>query len=540
MMRINHIKALIEIDLLQSNRQMSNSNRSNKLQKKNIYWRTLLQNFIILFVFVILFGSMIFNVPLANFPGIFSQAISFMVVFSVLQLFQLIFTLFYDDTDLSTYLAMPFTVGELFISKIATIALTSFAYFISPMIFIVILGQQTGASLLLSIPIGLLSTLLIMVTVVLGVFIVLDLVNRWSFFRKHKKVFTILIYLLLFGFIFYNAYGNSMGEPISGVEIVDEKANLLFLGFHEIFITGKQLDGWIKIGLWFLTSLLFLFIMYKWVIPHLYSENEGTIQKRKTKKSKPISTNLSASKWKVFIKYQLRQLQDTTLILQILFSKFYFPFIMIGPALFSDTSSMDFSILTQIPYLWGAYLVIGIGLAFVMISETSISGVIISFDKENYYYIQSLPISFRDYLKFKFYFAFILEWMISAIVILSVVLYLKIPFLASFLIFIGYTITTYIMSLYYYMRDYRLLNLSWNNFNELMQRGVSQVLRIVIQLVTIIIGVLVILGFVFWFAFIIEDMTRLFISAGVTIALLALTIGFNKYVERKFWSKFNQ
>src|SRR5699024_2094380 len=130
--------------------------------------------------------------------------------------------------------------------------------------------------------------------------------------------------------------------------------------------------------------------------------------------------------------------------------------------------------------------------------------------------------------------------MISAIVILCVVLYLKIPFLASFLIFMGYTITTYIMSLYYYMRDYRLLNLSWNNFNELMQRGVSQVLRIVIQLVTIIIGVLVILGFVFWFAFIIEDMTRLFISAGVTIALLALTIGFNKYVERKFWSKFNQ
>src|SRR5699024_2455288 len=365
MMRINHIKALIEIDLLQSNRQMSNSNRSNKLQKKNIYWRTLLQNFIILFVFVILFGSMIFNVPLANFPGIFSQAISFMVVFSVLQLFHLIFILIYDDTGLSsylamsffivvfsvfllflflftfiyddtylcTYLAMPFTVGELFLSKIATIALTSFAYFISPMIFIVILGQQTGASLLLSIPIGLLSTLLIMVTVVLGVFIVLDLVNRWSFFRKHKKVFTILIYLLLFGFIFYNAYGNSMGEPISGVEIVDEKANLLFLGFHEIFITGKQLDGWIKIGLWFLTSILFLFIMYKWVIPHLYSENEGTIQKRKTKKSKPISTNLSASKWKVFIKYQLRQLQDTTFILQILFSKFYFPFIMIGPAL---------------------------------------------------------------------------------------------------------------------------------------------------------------------------------------------------------------
>ena len=73
-----------------------------------------------------------------------------------------------------------------------------------------------------------------------------------------------------------------------------------------------------------------------------------------------------------------------------------------------------------------------------------------------------------------------------------------------------------------------------------MQRGVSQVLRIVIQLVTIIVGVLVIFGLVFWFGFIIEDMTRLLISTGLIITLFALTIGFNKYAERKFWSKFNQ
>src|SRR5699024_2870269 len=158
--------------------------------------------------------------------------------------------------------------------------------------------------------------------------------------------------------------------------------------------------------------------------------------------------HLATSKWKVFLKYQFRQLQDTTLILQILFSKFYFPVIMMGPIFFGDFP-MDLTTLKQISYLWGAYLLIGISLAFVMISETSISGVIISFDKENYYYIQSLPISFRGYLKFKFYFAFILEWMISAIVILGVVLYLKIPFLASFLILLGYTITTYIMSFYF-------------------------------------------------------------------------------------------
>lgn len=540
-MRLNHIKALIEVDLLQSNRQLANNNRAEKLQKKNIYWRMLLQNVAVIFIFVLLFGTMLSNVPLVEFPGIFSQTIGFMILFSLLQIFQLIYNLFYDETDLSTYLSLPFTVSELFTSKIATIIITSFAYFISPLIFMVILGQQTGTSFAVSTPIGLISTVLIMLVTILGVFILLDLLNRWSFFRKNKKVFTIIIYVVLFGFIFYNLYGNDIVESTPGMGILDQEINPLFVGFHEVFIPGMQLKGWIKIGLWFIIGLALVFIMYKWVVPQLYSENEGTVtsQKRKRKKTQTISSIASNSKWKVFVKYQLRQLQDTTLILQMLFSKFYLPIIMIAPTLFNG-ASLDLSILDQVPYLWGAYLIIGIGLAVIMISETSISGVIISFDKDNYYYIQSLPISFRNYLKFKFYFAFVIEWMISAIVIIGIALYLRVPILPLAILLIGYTVGTYVASLYYYMRDYRLLNLSWNNFNELMQRGVSQAIRIFIQLFVIFVGVLAIFGLIFWFVFIINDMTRLIISLVVAILLLGGFLGINRYAEKKFWSQFNQ
>lgn len=540
-MRLNHIKALIEVDLLQSNRQLANNNRAEKLQKKNIYWRMLLQNVAVIFIFVLLFGTMLSNVPLVEFPGIFSQTIGFMILFSLLQIFQLIYNLFYDETDLSTYLSLPFTVSELFTSKIATIIITSFAYFISPLIFMVILGQQTGTSFAVSTPIGLISTVLIMLVTILGVFILLDLLNRWSFFRKNKKVFTIIIYVVLFGFIFYNLYGNDIVESTPGMGILDQEINPLFVGFHEVFIPGMQLKGWIKIGLWFIIGLALVFIMYKWVVPQLYSENEGTVtsQKRKRKKTQTISSIASNSKWKVFVKYQLRQLQDTTLILQMLFSKFYLPIIMIAPTLFNG-ASLDLSILDQVPYLWGAYLIIGIGLAVIMISETSISGVIISFDKDNYYYIQSLPISFRNYLKFKFYFAFVIEWMISAIVIIGIALYLRVPILPLAILLIGYTVGTYVASLYYYMRDYRLLNLSWNNFNELMQRGVSQAIRIFIQLFVIFVGVLAIFGLIFWFVFIINDMTRLIISLVVAILLLGGFLGINRYSEKKFWSQFNQ
>src|SRR5699024_11654156 len=119
------------------------------------------------------------------FSVFFSLFIVFMILFSLFQIFQLIYNLFYDETDLSTYLSLPFTVSELFTSKIATIIITSFAYFISPLIFMVILGQQTGTSFAVSIPIGLSSTVLIMLITIVGEFILLDLLNRWSLSRKN-------------------------------------------------------------------------------------------------------------------------------------------------------------------------------------------------------------------------------------------------------------------------------------------------------------------------------------------------------------------
>ena len=73
-----------------------------------------------------------------------------------------------------------------------------------------------------------------------------------------------------------------------------------------------------------------------------------------------------------------------------------------------------------------------------------------------------------------------------------------------------------------------------------MRRGVSQVVRILIQLVTVVVGILAIFGFIFWFVFVLEDTTRLLISVGITIGLIALAIGFYKYADIKFWSKFNE
>jgi len=536
-MRFKRIKSLVEVDLLQTNRQMSTNDRAQKMKKKNVYWRMLLQNGAVILLFIFLFGALVSNVPLADFPGIFSETIGFMMIFSMLQIYQIVYSLFYDDANLSAHLSLPFSLRELFTSKIITIFLNTFAYFVSPFVLIVLLGQQTGHSLFFSIPVGLLSTLLIMMGTILGIFLALHLLHQWSFFRKYKRIFMIGIYILFFVIIFATIYGNDTAEVVPGAALADSEVNPLFVGFHEIFIPGMGLNGWFKVGLWALVVLIFSYVVFKWVIPELYFSEEEPVSTPKTKTKSETSHSLKP-KWQVFLKYQLRQLTDTTLILQMLFSKFYLPIIMIGPVLFNDATA-DLSILEMIPHLWGAYLIIGLVLSLVMITETSISGVIISFDKENYHYLKSLPLSFRGYLKYKFIFAFLFEWLLGALLILGVSVYIGIPVIGILLLLVGYTVGTYINSLYYYMRDYRLLDLEWSNFNELMQRGMSQAARIFLQFIIIFIGAFAIFAFLFWFVFVISDSMRLFISIGTIIVLSLLAFGVYYYAENKFWSQFN-
>src|SRR5690625_593533 len=143
-------------------------------------------------------------------------------------------------------------------------------------------------------------------------------------------------------------------------------------------------------------------------------------------------------------------------------------------------------------------------------------------------------------MKYKFYFAFFIDWIISAIVLIGISLYLKLPMLAVFFLLSSYTAGTYMTSIYYFMRDYRLLDLAWNNFSELMQRGVSQAVRIFIQLVILFFGILVIFGILFWFVFVISDTARLFVSIGIFLLLSIGLYGMYTYAEKNFWPQSNQ
>lgn len=537
-MRFKHVKALVEADLLQSNRQVNTNDKAPKIKKSRIYGRVAFQNAIVIILFVFLFGYVLFDLPLANYPGIFSETMGLVLIMSMLQVYQLIYSLFYDNANLTAHLSLPFSLSELFSSKIVTILFSTFAYFITPLIFIGLLGIQTGHSWILSILIAIVSTALIMVGIILSIFLGLHLLHQWPFFKKHKRIFMILLYIIFFGLIFISIYQNNPTEVSPGVGIVDSEVNPLFVGFHEIFISGLRLNGWLKVGLWLIAVLGLSYITFQWIIPQLYfEEQQPTKEKKQTKKKTATSLSSNSTRW-VFAKYQVRQLSDTTLVLQMLFSKFYFPIIIIAPTLFGG-DAFDLSVLEQIPHLWGAYLIIGAVIGVVLVTETSVSGVIISFDKENFHYFKSLPLSFRGYLKNKFHFAFMIEWFLGAIVLLAIMLYLGVSLFPILTLLVSYTATTYMTSLYYYMRDYRLLDLNWTNFSDLMQRGMSRALRIFIQIVAIFLGVFAMMAFLFWFTLVLSETIRLMLSIGIVILLIVLFYGLRTYSNKNFWSQFN-
>lgn len=139
----------------------------------------------------------------------------------------------------------------------------------------------------------------------------------------------------------------------------------------------------------------------------------------------------------------------------------------------------------------------------------------------------------KRYLKEKFRFGWLLQSCLSGgiAIIAGLIFHLPLLFLLSFLL--GTLIGTYLLSLRYFARDYRLLLLNWTNINQLFTRGAGN-LGLVAMLMGTIIGsviILVIYGittlmFPFW------------IVNGIAFAILIPgVLWLIRYYQKNFWEK---
>jgi ABC-2 type transport system permease protein len=312
--------------------------------------------------------------------------------------------------------------------------------------------------------------------------------------------------------------------------VTDRHPFAIFMPFyhvmHALFTTKGLLT---LVGLLVATALLLLALRY-FVVPSLYEQfsDEGSrtiATKRKRKTNQSLKTQLGS--------YNVQLLKNPNLIMQVLTSSLIMPVVMVGTLV--TTNPVDLQTLPMT--FMGVFFVAGIVFSSVMLNQTSFVSNLISLDRENFFFIQSLPLSMRKYLRQKFWVGCKIQMGIAGGVgliitlVLKAPLYLLVPFLA------GILWGTYLLSLYFFSRDYRLLNITWTNVSQLFTRGVGNYGLMLWLFGSLILGVIVVALYVIA---VVMNLNPLLLNGGVMIWLAILSGAWLWINQSNFWKKISE
>lgn len=349
-------------------------------------------------------------------------------------------------------------------------------------------------------------------------------------FNRHKALYTTLLMiipniLMVIGVVYFtqmNTYSVRQAMQDKGIIIP-------FYPFYLILVNTFSLSGLLSICL----MALLLFIMYQLtlrvIIPRVYAfslntDTNESYRPNKTKKTTYQSLN------KQLTKYNLSLLKNPTLIMQLIATTVIFPMIFL---LSAELSMPNLSNLSM--DLWITCLLIGFAYGSIGINTGSMVSVIISLDRENFLFVRSLPLRFKNYLYNKFCVAIGIQLVVSSISILLLTLVLRLPVAHIFAALLGNLLSVYLFGLFYFYRDYRFLSLNWGNVTELFNRGSGswgQVIAIVCTIISAIFITVAITLVILFVGF------ASIITLVVLIIFAVITILETRYYQQNFFNKF--
>ncbi len=455
----------------------------DKLRKKNKNKRVNLQGIIIrqhLFLGIAYVG--IFGIGAAVLNGNETKFLTFVSVFSVFAILQgvlSVFNVFYESNDMSAYMPLPFSDLEIFAAKIIS-CLLSIVYFVAPIIlYCVFIQFNFKHALYQSVLLGVLSSALITTAIILTSVILTYLLTKLPAFKKHKKVATaVMTAVIIIGTILMVVIMNTStmrdGAGVGAAQLIEKMPFLsgvnqvfwLFFGIAENPFSVKVL---VHLIAWIAAIAAELFICIKMIIPNIYAdatEMQTLISSAKRKKLKAHGSSLRAS----LLHYHLGFLTDT----QVLISCIIMPPIMIPMMLFPNLMNFSHE-LKEVVFTYNYILVsVVAGGMYALLSIGALSSIIISLDKENYNFIKSLPFDMAKYIKYKFYFAYVLQILIPFICILGIAAILRLPWFLIVAALLTTALAAIPICTSTIRKDHENLLLDWTNVIQLSQRGGSK------------------------------------------------------------------
>lgn len=528
-MKLQQLKALMRTNILYVNPSATNQARKKgKTGGKLI--RSIFSSYIFSgIIFLVVYVGIIFMIDFSKFPGYFTYYMALFGLIGFSQAMSAIFNVFFESRDLENYLSMPFRQGEVFLSKFLVVGLTIIPFLLPLAVVFFLAAWRSGQMAVLAI----ISSLLLFIAFVLLLFGLCSLfifgLTQTKLFARHKKTFTTGMLVLsmvvsIGGILLINFSQNH--ESYSG-DFVDRTALAPFMPFFYAITSPFSTAGLLSIvGLVLCLAIIF-FILRKGIVPKLYQSVNDTPQEGKGKKRKrKENQNLV----QLMRSYNIQLIKNPNLVMQMLSSSLIMPIVFF--ITFMTTGEFSFEGLSL--QFFGVFFVVGIFVAGMTINQTSFVSSIISLDRENFLFIRSLPLSFKSYMRIKFWFACTLQIIITGVVGLLAGLVFRLPFLLLLSMMAGVVLGTILISLHFFIRDYQLLNLTWNNISELFTRGSGN-----FALVFWIFGVMILGGIVIT-AYVVAVLFQInpwLLNGGVFLVIAVISGLYLRSKQTYFWNQ---
>ena len=266
------------------------------------------------------------------------------------------------------------------------------------------------------------------------------------------------------------------------------------------------------------------------IIQEIKKQEENVLKENSQAPKKGVKNPETINR--ILWKYNFGLIQDGTLMMQFLSSNLILPIFMLGPLL------LDGNPIPEMPIsFWGLFFFAGFVYTFLTLNAVSIVGVIISLDRENFLFMKSLPFSMERYLKQKFLFAFTLQSLLPVLIVVVLLFIAKIPLLFGICFILGLLTGLFTMSQFYFVRDYRFLNLDWQNLTELFGRGGGNFIQSISIFGSVFVGIILITAFTF--LLISLGPVGRNIASALMVFIPVIISGWVTYrYEEKFWKQF--
>ncbi|MGQ7499304.1 permease [Streptococcus suis] len=525
---------LVKINILYSNPQLLASvkkkQNKNKDGRFSAYRSILIQQGFLVLMTAILYSVFFLGIDYKRSTGFFSLQLALFAILATVYSFTGFFSVFYDSKDTKLYLPLPLKAREVFIAKFLSAQGMVLTFLIPCLSLLIITYWQIGgpAFALFALP----SFILLWFQVNLLNMIFMHFIGEILTKSPHKKtISTILLTvssLVSMGTMLFLQSQQTASFQTDGFVQFPEVP--LFVGFHYIISQPFSIETVIHLILPIFFMLGLVHFAFKTVIPNYFQQVlaiDTASSKRKVGKPRKLPQNLNQA----LIKHHLSTLNDSNLMVQTFLQSLVLGVAML-PSISKITEGDRLGVLSW--EYFGIALLAGFLLGSLFAGSTTFIGTAMSLEKENYHFIRTLPINFKQFTIQKFWVIAAVQFLVPTMLYLVLALFvMKINMILALFFGLGILVSALLTGQIYYWRDQRLLMLNWQNSNQLFGRGAGQWLIAGSILLTMFLGTILI---------IISSITAsmfggLTVSFGLTGLLIVFSACLQLFIYKAYWKE---